>query len=217
MSQIANKSRERSEQKRSRETKSRILNAALTEFAAVGFEGSSTRGIAARAGVNHTLITHHFGAKEALWKATAAWVFENYTQRMNDRLEGLHGVDEAAQVRILLREFILICADVPEFHRFMMQAGQGDSARLTWLAEHYLREGTETEVGLVKRAQAHGLIPPGDPFHMRFLFINAAASIFAFASEFSALSGKDPSSDAIVERHVDYVLNLFSSPTSATK
>ena len=62
---------ERAEQERSLQTKNKILSAALSEFASTGFNGVSTRVIAKRAGVNHTLISHHFGSKEALWKATA--------------------------------------------------------------------------------------------------------------------------------------------------
>ena len=61
----------RAEQERSLQTKNKILSAALSEFASTGFDGVSTRAIAKKAEVNHTLISHHFGSKEALWKATA--------------------------------------------------------------------------------------------------------------------------------------------------
>ncbi len=51
---------------RSRE---RILNAALEEFAAEGFAGARVEAIARRAGLNKQLISHHFGGKEALYRA----------------------------------------------------------------------------------------------------------------------------------------------------
>src|SRR3982750_1350431 len=51
---------------RSRE---RILQAALEEFAANGFAGARVDAIARRAGLNKQLISHHFGGKEALYRA----------------------------------------------------------------------------------------------------------------------------------------------------
>lgn len=51
---------------RSRE---RILNAALDEFAANGYAGARVEAIARRAGLNKQLISHHFGGKEALYRA----------------------------------------------------------------------------------------------------------------------------------------------------
>src|SRR5712675_826262 len=60
------KDRKRAEQLRSLTTRSAILDAALAEFAEKGFKAASIRGIAERIGVQHPLITHHFGNKEGL-------------------------------------------------------------------------------------------------------------------------------------------------------
>ena len=50
-------------------TRASILQAALEEFSEKGFDGTSTRLIAAKAGVHHALIKYHFQSKDALWKA----------------------------------------------------------------------------------------------------------------------------------------------------
>src|SRR5262245_48837495 len=52
-----------------------ILAAALEIFAERGFDGSTTRDIAARAGMNLGLIQYHFGGKERLWRAAVERVF----------------------------------------------------------------------------------------------------------------------------------------------
>lgn len=54
-------------------TKARILSAAEEVFAAKGFEGASTREIAAAAGVNISSLHYHWESKETLYFA----VFEN--------------------------------------------------------------------------------------------------------------------------------------------
>ena len=56
----------------SEETRSRILNAAVSEFAEKGYAGATTRGIAARAGVNEVTLFRHFGTKGELLKAVMA-------------------------------------------------------------------------------------------------------------------------------------------------
>lgn len=50
----------------------RLLDAAERCFAQHGFEGASTRAIAAQAGAPQGLVRHHFGSKEGLWAAVLA-------------------------------------------------------------------------------------------------------------------------------------------------
>ena len=50
-------------------SRSRILDAALEEFAEKGYAGARVEAIARRAGLNKQLISHHFGGKEGLYEA----------------------------------------------------------------------------------------------------------------------------------------------------
>ena len=52
--------------------RARIREAALAQFAAVGFEKATVRAIAADAGVSPGLLRHHFGSKQALREAVDA-------------------------------------------------------------------------------------------------------------------------------------------------
>ncbi|WP_436664160.1 TetR/AcrR family transcriptional regulator [Alicyclobacillus acidoterrestris] len=49
-------------------TRERIMEAALSMFSEKGYEGSSTRDIAERAGVNEITLFRHFGNKENLFR-----------------------------------------------------------------------------------------------------------------------------------------------------
>src|SRR5688572_25768840 len=53
-------------------TRAALLAAALVEFSAHGRAGARTSAIAARAGVNKQLISHHFGGKDGLYDALVA-------------------------------------------------------------------------------------------------------------------------------------------------
>ena len=59
---------------RSAETRGRILDAALSEFAADGLAGARTEQIAAAAGVNKALIYYYFESKEKLYSAALEMV-----------------------------------------------------------------------------------------------------------------------------------------------
>ena len=50
-------------------TRNAILDAAEAVFSERGFGDASMSGIAARGGVTQSLIHHHFGSKQALWRA----------------------------------------------------------------------------------------------------------------------------------------------------
>ncbi len=56
-------------QARGEDTRRRILDAALEVFATEGYEGTSTRLLAERAGVNLPAIQYYFGSKEGLYRA----------------------------------------------------------------------------------------------------------------------------------------------------
>lgn len=200
-------------QQRSLETRRVLLEAALSEFANLGFEGATTRWIAEQAGVNHNLIRHHFGSKEDLWKACAEHVFERYQTRIRERRKGLDEGDASTLTRLMLKEFILFSADVPEFHGFMLRANQGDRGRLMWLVNRFLQVGSEQEIQALETGQNVGEFVAGDAIHLRYLFIGAATSIFAFAAEFEALTGRDPFDNAVIDQHVELMLKLFGGDT----
>jgi AcrR family transcriptional regulator len=210
----------RAEQERSLQTKNKILSAALSEFASTGFDGVSTRAIAKKAEVNHTLISHHFGSKEALWKATAKLCFEIYSEHNFEKRRNMQDAEAPTlirvllkEIRVLLKDFIRFCANYPYIHHFLIQANQGDSERLDWFVENYLRTIYDEELDIIRRAQKLGLAPQGDSMHIRYLLLGAATSIYTFAPQFTRLSGSDPFSDEFIEQHVNYILSLFTTCT----
>ncbi len=60
--------RARSSHEEAAPARERILDAALAAFAERGFDGATTRAIAAAAGVNLGLIPYYFADKQGLWR-----------------------------------------------------------------------------------------------------------------------------------------------------
>jgi AcrR family transcriptional regulator len=64
---------------RRRRTEATILEAARELFATDGFERTTIRAVAARAGVDPALVMQHFGSKEGLFAASTRWSSEHQT------------------------------------------------------------------------------------------------------------------------------------------
>ena len=65
---------------RGEDTRRRILETALSLFAAEGFDSASTRAIAEQAEVNLPAIQYYFGSKEGLYRAAIAHIGEQAAQ-----------------------------------------------------------------------------------------------------------------------------------------
>jgi AcrR family transcriptional regulator len=119
-------------QRRSIETRERLVAAAVHELGEKDFGGTSTREICARASVAQSALGYHFSSKEALWKAAADSLADHFKERMRERLDGLRGVDVVTRLRLLLVDAVRFSAAHLEFHRFRMQEGTGSNERLAW-------------------------------------------------------------------------------------
>lgn len=70
-----------------------LLSAVIAVVGEKGLKGVTYRAVAARAGVNHTLVTHHFGSIEGLLAATMEWAVQRSIEETG--LERIVDFDEA--------------------------------------------------------------------------------------------------------------------------
>jgi AcrR family transcriptional regulator len=95
-------------------TKARILVAAEGVFAARGFEGASTREIAAGAGVNISSLHYHWASKEALYVAVFQDIYDRLTTLLRDVLAGLADErDRGLVVSRVMHELVAFMAAHP--------------------------------------------------------------------------------------------------------
>ncbi|MFI6438408.1 TetR/AcrR family transcriptional regulator [Streptomyces sp. NPDC050759] len=64
--------------------RARLRETALELFAERGFEATSTRAVAAAAGLSPALVTRHFGSKEGLRAAVDEYVLDRITEQLHD-------------------------------------------------------------------------------------------------------------------------------------
>ena len=189
-------------------TKSRIIAAAIQAFSSDGYEGASTRQIAALAHENQGLITYHFGNKENLWKAAVDALFGGFRAQLEERAKVLADADPATRLRLLIYFLVRYAAEHPEQMQLMVQEGKADSPRTKWLVDRHIAPMYELFTEMVGDAQAVGALPEVPVVHLFYTLIGATSLIFTHAPECRRLTGRDPMDEAMIEAHAETVANL---------
>jgi AcrR family transcriptional regulator len=209
--------RVRRRQSRAIETRARIITAAVAEFADKGFDGASTRTIADRADVRHALVLYHFQSKRGIWEAVMIDVLSSFRDAFDRRLAGLEGVDDVQKLQLLHAEFIRMSASRPELHWLMSHEAGDGGERIDWIADNLLDHNFSTFTDLIRSAQRKGRYVAGDPLHLHYVFLGAAARIFMLAGEVQKTSGRSPFDPGFIEEHIRVCRDLFFRESPAVR
>jgi len=186
-------------------TRERILAAALAVFAERGFDGATTRDIAARAGTNLGLLQYHFGGKERLWRAAVDHVFGTLEAALVAIVPAR--LETPAQLADVLRLCVRFVGANPHFVQLMNDECKRDGARMRWLVDRHGRRLYDAAVAIAEHGRRRGWLPDLPAPHVYYLFVGAVGMMFSQAPECRRLSGVDPA-DAVAA-HAEAVVRLF--------
>lgn len=191
-------------------TRSAILQAALEEFSERGFDGSSTRDIAAKAGVHHALIKYHFNSKDELWRAAVTFLFERQASDLtlpgpNDPLYP----DRKAYAAEIIRQVVLYSARHPEHARLMVQETCRDSERFHWAADTFIKQTSAAAGAFISLLQRDGILPAASVPALTYIFVGASQLFYTLAPEVRRVWGIDPSDPDVIEDHVKALIAVM--------
>jgi AcrR family transcriptional regulator len=148
-------------------TRRKLRDAALTEFAAHGFDGTTVGAIAARAAVNKERLYSYFGDKEALWDLVLADELERLAASVRLTGAGLDDIGEFAGATFDHH------AAHPELARLLQWEGlrNGPAADVATRTRHY-REKVDRFADAQRDGRLDATLDPG---HLVFAFIALAA------------------------------------------
>ncbi len=199
----------RRRQARSAATRDALLDAALSEFAAHGFEGASTRSIATAAGTHQPQINYHFESKDELWRAAVDHLFAQLDEAVARHLRAMPPPsDERQRFACGVRAFVRAAAELPELNRIMVQEATIDSARLTWIVEHHTRARFEVLTADWRRLRGDGAVPDIDDVVLYYSLVGAASLPSVNAPE-ARLLGCDTLNGDFIDAHADALVALF--------
>ncbi len=172
-------------------TRSRILDAARTEFAAYGYAGARVDRIAAAAGANKRMLYHYFGNKRELYRMVYARQVEAHGVRVDE-----NPVDPIDALPYWYDE---VSRDV-EWTRLLGWEALTEES-LGSVGAEALRRNYDGAVGWVRDAQTRGLISVElDP--ELFLLMTIAVNMFplGFPQITRSVTGLSPTDEAFRAR-----------------
>lgn len=168
-------------------TQRRLREAALVEFAANGYDGTTVASIAARSGVNKERLYSYFGDKRALWDVVLTAELERLATAVE--LTGV-GLDDIGAFAGATYDYHVAH---PELGRLLQWEGlqDGPPARAEVRTAHY-RE----KVARFQDAQRDGLLDPAlEPAHLVFALIALAAWWQTVPQLAEMITGAGPTDD----------------------
>ncbi len=182
----------------------RLLESALVEFGAKGFDGASTRSIAERVDAHQPQINYHFASKEALWAAAVDHLFARLGEELAD-LPLPASTDDPAQLAAAfaeaIRRFVRFAAAHPELNQILVHEATEDSDRLRCMVERHIRPLYDATRAVWQRLRDAGIAAPIDPAMVHYVIVGAASLPFVNAPEARLLTGAEPTDPNWVEAH----------------
>lgn len=189
-----------------------LINAAIGEFAAHGFEGASTRRIAEAADAHQSQIKYHFDTKDQLWRRCLTLLIDEVDQAI---VEEFSEADTSAMaiMEATIRGLVRFAARRPELNRIMMHEATSPSERLSWLVETQVGHRQAAVTTAWTELRNADLVANIDADLLYHTVVGAASLLYANAPE-AVLMGIDPTDLDLVHRHSDALVEIFLRPTN---
>jgi TetR/AcrR family transcriptional regulator len=186
-----------------------LVKAAVQEFAARGFDGASTRAIAARVGAHQPQINYHFASKEALWRAAIGHLFGLLHIELAgaglgaDAIGSLTPGELAERFGDAIRRFVRFAACYPELNRIMIHEGCTATDRLRWLTDQHVRPLHALITASWSRLRDAGIAAPVPVEVVHHVLVGAASLPYVASAEVELLGFGTPTEPQWVQAHAD--------------
>jgi TetR/AcrR family transcriptional regulator len=196
-----------------------LLQSALIEFGAKGYDGASTRAIARRVEAHQPQINYHFESKTSLWMAAVDYLFG----LLGEALDGAiplepTGVDVAQVASAFaggIRRFVDFVAEHPELNQIMVHEGTAASERLTWMTETHVKplfDGIRPAWQMLRNS---GVAVAIDHEILYYVLVGAASLPYVNAPEVRQLTGRNPEDPEWIDAHAAALIAILLPGLSA--
>jgi len=190
-----------------------LLESALVEFGAKGFDGASTRAIASRVEAHQPQINYHFESKTALWTAAVDHLFGLLGEAFDGVIPANPTAIDVPALAVAfadgIRRFVAFAAKHPELNQIMVHEGTAASDRLTWMTKTHVKpffDGIRVMWQILRDA---GVAAPIDSEIFYYVLIGAASLPYVNAPEVRLLTGRDPKDPNWIDTHADGLVAIL--------
>lgn len=177
-----------------------LVESAIIEFAARGFDGASTRAIAERADAHQPQINYHFASKFELWRATVDHLFE----LLDEEFTGVDDIyDPAERFAEGIRRLVHFAANHPHLNRIIVQEASSSNPRMQWLTEAHVRPRFNMRRQLWRELREAGIAAPIPDEIIHHVLIGAASQPYVSSSETELLLERDELDSSLIDAHTE--------------
>lgn len=191
------------------DVRTRIIEAALEDFALLGFEGARMPAIAKRAGVGHPLVHYHFGGKEALWRAAVEHAFRPLVEPYATALGDLQDLPPMEALKVLVRRFILFSGRHPHVGMLVSRESMIGGPRLRWLAKTVIAPMHQAVGTVLKAAVDSGQIKSFPEANLIQALIGSVVQFYSAGPLLRELYKLDPLHPKRIDEHADILMEVF--------
>jgi TetR/AcrR family transcriptional regulator len=165
----------------------KILKAAEAVFAEKGFDGATTAGIAARAGVPKANIHYYFGTKQQLYDR----LIEHILAVWLDAMDVIHeGADPAEAIGSYISEKVRASQAWPDLSRVWAIEIIGGARNVSGFLKGRLRRIVQEKGKVLAKWAEEGRMDPIDPAHLMFMIWAATQTYADFSTQIAAVLAK---------------------------
>jgi AcrR family transcriptional regulator len=182
-------------------TADRILDVAERLFAERGFEGTTLRDVAARAGLRNPSLYNHFQSKEALYAA----VLERGLGPVLEALTEFVEAGTAPEPDRIVRRVMQLLARRPELPRLILHETLSGGRRLPLALEGWITSAFERARRMAEATSRARRLPADDVPHLVLAVYHALVGYFAFAPLSAQLFEQDLLAPEALERQTRFL------------
>jgi len=196
-----------------KDTRERILDAALEIFARDGYTGTNIKDIADAVGIVKSALYKHFESKEAIWEAVRDRVASYYAQQMGspDRLPPVpQTAEELIAFTLHMVDFTVHDKRVATVRRLLMTEQFRDEKTRDCANEYFLYRTEALFAGVFSAMMEKGILRQCDPGLLAFAYTTPVTALIH-------LCDRDPAREAEAMEQLRAFLQLFITEWRETK
>ena len=188
-----------------KETKDRILDAALVSFVENGYKGTNLRDFAAGMGLSKSALYSHYESKEAIWNALLDKMEAYYAEKFGS-VENMPEIpkscDELLATTMKMVNFTIHDERIV-LTRKLLLAEQFHDARVKKLATKHFLSGTREIYKIIfKKMMENGLLKREDPDALAFAFTSPITSLIHYCD-------REPEKETEIMRQIEAFIKHF--------
>ena len=188
-------------------TKKTILRSAEGLFAKQGFELTTVREIAKKAGINVAMVYYYFNTKEELHQKIIEDSFNLLGQSLQEGIDQGKGHEE--KIRDVVKVYINFLHHHKDIHRIILRETISPSKNIDMIVKKYISRNFDLVHSIMKEGVQKGVFRKHDTTLSTFSLIGMILYYFTYEPVFIRLISPEKRKKPITEFLPNHIFNLF--------